>query len=124
MIETELKIHKRLGTGVLVIPSPNMNIVVSWIILHYKLNKKGSIGLHKSRLMAQCFTQHEGIDFNDTFSLMAKLTAVRITTPIAVRNDWKLEQMAMDTAYPNASLKEDIYIVTPKTLSILTPHVV
>ena len=63
----------------------------------------------KSRLVAQGFTQQEGIDFNNTFSLMAKLTAVRVIAAIAVRNDWELEQTDVDATYLNASLKEDIY---------------
>ena len=75
-IKAELKIHKKLGMGVLVTPPPNVNIVGSWIILCYKLNKDSSISTCKSRLVAQGFTQQEGIDFTDTFSLMAKLTTV------------------------------------------------
>ena len=99
---------------VLVTPPPNVNIVGSWIMLHCKLKKDGSISMHKSRLVAQGFTQQEGIDFNDTFSLMAKLTTVRIIAAIVVRNDWELEQTDMDAAYLNTSLKEYIYIYWPR----------
>ena len=42
-IENELDIHKRLGTGELVTPLLNVNIVGSWIIPHYKLGKDGSV---------------------------------------------------------------------------------
>ena len=41
-IENELDIHKRLGTGELVTPPPNANIVGSRIVLYYKLGKDGS----------------------------------------------------------------------------------
>ena len=110
LIKAELDIHKRLGTGVLIMPPPNVNIVGSRIILHYKLNKDSSISTCKSRLVAQGFTQQEGINYNDTFSPTAKLTAVRVIATIAVRNDWELEQTDVDTAYLNTSLKEDIYM--------------
>ena len=93
----------------LVKPPPNINIVGSQIILHYKLDKDGKIGSHKSQLIAQGFTQQEGIKFTDTFSPTAKLIAVRIIAAIAVRNDWELEQTDINAAYLNASLKEDIY---------------
>ena len=107
-IKALLEIHK-LRTGVLITPPLNMNIVGSQIVLRYKLDKDGSISTHKSRLVAQGFTQQDGIDFNETFSLMAKLTAIRIIAAIVVRNGWELEQTNVDTAYLNASLKEDIY---------------
>ena len=60
--------------------------------------------------MAQGITQQEGIDFTDTFSATAKLTAVRIIAAIAVQNDWELDQMDVNAAYLNASFKEDIYM--------------
>jgi hypothetical protein len=40
-IQAELEIHKKLETGKLVVPPPNMNIVSSRIILRYKLDKDG-----------------------------------------------------------------------------------
>ena len=83
-------------------------------MLHYKLNKDGSISTCKSRLVAQGFTQQEGINYNDTFSPTAKLTAICVIAAIAVRNDWELDQTDIDTAYLNASLKEDIYMHQPK----------
>ena len=109
-IKAELDIHKRLGIGVLITPPLNVNIIDSRIVLCYKLNKDGFISTRKSRLVAQGFTQQEGIDYNDTFSPTAKLTTIRVIAAIAVRNNWELEQMDMDTAYLNASLKEDIYV--------------
>ena len=66
-IEDELDIHKRLGTGELVTPPPNVNIFGSCIVLCYKVGKDGSVSSQKSRLVAQGFTQRKGIDFNDTF---------------------------------------------------------
>ena len=113
-IRAELEIHKKLGTGVLIMPPPNVNIIGSRIVLRYKLNKDGSIDTHKSRLVAQGFTQQEGINYNNTFSPTAKLTAIRVITAIAVRNDWELEQTDVDVAYLNASLKENIYMRQPR----------
>ena len=42
-IKAELEVHRKLRTGVLITPPPNVNIVGSQIVLHYKLNKDGSI---------------------------------------------------------------------------------
>ena len=116
-IENELNTHKRLGTGELT-PLLNINIVRSCIVLHYTLGKDGSVSSQKSRLVAQGFTQREGIDFNDTFSPTTKLTAIWIITAIAVRNDWELKQTDVDVAYLNASLKENIYMRQPKGFEV------
>jgi Reverse transcriptase (RNA-dependent DNA polymerase) len=39
-----------------------------------------------------------------------KLTVIQIIAALAVRNDWELEQMDMDSAYLNVPLKETIYM--------------
>ena len=85
-----------------------------WYIYAPYIDKDSSISTHKSRLVAQGFTQREGIDYNDTFSPTAKLTTIQVIAGIAVRNDWELEQTDVDTAYLNPSLKEDIYMRQPK----------
>jgi hypothetical protein len=113
-IRAELDVHKNLGTGELVTAPPNANIVGSRIVLHYKLGKDGSISSRKARLVAQGFTQREGVDFTETFSPTAKLTAIRIIAAIAARNDWELEQTDVDAAYLNATLKDRIYMRQPK----------
>ena len=117
-IENELNIHKKLGTGELVTPPPNTNIVGSQIVLHYKLGKDRSVSSWKSRLVIQGVIQWEGIEFNNTFSLTAKLRAIWIIAAIAVRNDWELEQTDIDAAYLNASLKENIYMWQPKGFKV------
>ena len=104
----------KLDIRELVTAPPNINIVGSQIILCYKLDKDGRISSCKSRLVVQGFTQQQGVNFNDTFSPTAKLTAVRIIAAIAVRNDWELEQTDVDTTHLNTSLKEDIYMWQPK----------
>ena len=109
-IKAKLNIHKRLETGELVIAQPNVNIVGSQLVLCYKFDKDGGITLCKLRLVAQGFTQQEGINFNETFSPTSKLTAVRIIEAIAVMNDWEMEQTDVDMVYFNAILEEDIYI--------------
>lgn len=64
--------------------------------------------------MTQGFLQTEGINDNETFALIAKLSAICIITAIAARNDWELEQTYIDGAYINATLKEIIYMHQPK----------
>jgi hypothetical protein len=117
-IQRELKHHEELGTWDVVDPPPGANIIRSRLILRYKLDKDGQIQTRKARLVAQGFSQKEGIDYHDTFSPTAKLTAIRIVVALAVRNDWEIEQTDVDAAYLNAKLKENIYMRQPKDFEI------
>ena len=54
--------------------------------------------------------QIEGVNYNETFALTAKLSAIRIIAALAVRNDWELEQTDVDSAYLNTPLKVTIYM--------------
>jgi len=68
----------------------------------------------KARLVVQGFTQEEGIDYKETFSLNAKLSAICIIAAIATQNNWELKQTDIDRAYLNATLLETIYMCQPK----------
>jgi Reverse transcriptase (RNA-dependent DNA polymerase) len=95
-----------------------VNIVGSWIVLHYKCNATGQVVSHKARLVTQGFSQAAGIDYNETFAPTAKLSAIHIIIALAVRNDWELEQTDIDGAYLNALLKETIYMRQPKGFEV------
>ena len=45
---------------------------------------------NKARLVAQGFTQVEGIDFGETFAPVARLEAIRILLAFAVSQGFKL----------------------------------
>ena len=72
----ELDQHANLQTWDLVEPLNNVNIVGSRLVFHYKHDASGNIVAHKTRLVVQGFSQAEGIDYNETFSPTAKLSAI------------------------------------------------
>ena len=109
-IQKELDLHKEFSAWTLVEPPEDANIVRSRLILRYKRDANRMITSHKTRFVAQGFSQAMGIDYNETFAPTAKLLAIQIVTAIAVRNDWEIKQTDIDGAYLNASLKETIYM--------------
>ena len=111
----ELNQHEQVGTWELVDPPSGVNIVGSQIVLHYKLDKHGTIQEYKARVIAQGFSQIEGINYNETFSPMAKLTAIWIIIALAVRSDWEIDVVG---AYLNAKLKDDIFICQLKGFEV------
>ena len=64
------------GTCTLVPFHSSMNVVDSrWV---YKIKKQvdGSVGRYKTWLVTRGFTQHDGIDYLETFSFMIKHTTI------------------------------------------------
>lgn len=97
----------------LVEPPTNMNIVGCRYVFRVKRNADGTITLFKARLVAQGHTQVPGLDFNETFAPVAKLSSIRTILALAARYDWELEQMDVKSAYLNGRLDETIYMRQP-----------
>jgi hypothetical protein len=50
----------------------------------------GSIEKHKARFVARGFSQNEGIDYEETFGLVARYTSIRTIIALATKMKWKL----------------------------------
>ena len=83
-------------------------------IFKVKHNADGSIDRYKARLVAQGFSQKPGIDYYETFSLVARLTSIRTILAIANELDLHLHQMDVQTAFLNGDLQEEIYMCQPE----------
>jgi hypothetical protein len=68
---------------------------------------------NKSRLVAQGFSQKEGIDYEETFALVARLEAIRILLAFSVAKGFKLHQMDVKSAFLNGVLEEEVYVRQP-----------
>ncbi|KAH9725664.1 hypothetical protein KPL70_007964 [Citrus sinensis] len=82
----------------------------------------------KARLVAEGFTQKEGINYEETFSPVAMLKSIRILLSIAAVLDYEIWQMDVKTAFLNRHLEENIYMQQldrfiqkmPRTHEVLT----
>ena len=77
----------------LVPTSKGVNMIgIKWIF-KTKFDEHGTVIRNKSRLVAQGYTQVEGVDFNETFAPVARLGSIRILLAIFSHLNFKLYQM-------------------------------
>ncbi|GJV51097.1 retrovirus-related pol polyprotein from transposon TNT 1-94, partial [Tanacetum coccineum] len=93
------------------IPHPDkvMVITLKWIY-KVKLDEIGGILKNKARLVAHGYRQEEGIDFEESFALVARLDAIRIFLAYAAHMNMIVYQMDVKTVFLNDILREEVYV--------------
>ena len=76
----------------------------------------GKVETFKAWLVTKVYTQKEGFDYEETFSLIAMIKSIRILLSIAAHKDYEIWQMDVKTAFLNGSFEETIYMVQPEGL--------
>nr|GFC23103.1 hypothetical protein [Tanacetum cinerariifolium] len=112
-MQEELHEFERLEVWELV-PRPDkvMVITLKWIY-KVKLDELGGILKNKARLVARGYRQEEGIDFEESFALVARLEAVWIFLAYAAHKNMVVYQMDVKTAFLNGNLWEEVYVSQP-----------
>jgi hypothetical protein len=73
----------------------------------------GSVQRHKARLVAKGFSQVEGIDYNETYSHVAKMNSIRLVLALVASHKWEVHQMDVKSAFLHRDLQEEIYMEQP-----------
>ena len=75
---------------------------------------------NKACLVAQGYSQMKGVDYDETFALVAYMESIRVLLALACHLKSKLYQMDVKIAFLNGFLKEDVYVAQPK--GFIDPH--
>jgi hypothetical protein len=78
-----------------------------------KEGEKGDVVRNKSRLVAQGYSQKEGINYEETFVPVARLEAIKILLAFFVAKGFKLYQMDVKSAFLNGVLEEEVFLRQP-----------
>ncbi|KAK1665971.1 hypothetical protein QYE76_054130 [Lolium multiflorum] len=94
-------------------PKECRNVIGTKWIFKNKQDEFGNVVRNKARLVAQGFSQVEGIDFGETYAPVARLESIRILLAYASHHNFKLQQMDVKSAFLNGPLHEEVYVKQP-----------
>ncbi|GKC55966.1 retrovirus-related pol polyprotein from transposon TNT 1-94 [Tanacetum coccineum] len=86
-----------------------MVIGLKWVWKNKK-DEESTVIRNKARLVAKGYFQEEGIDFEESFALVARLEAVQIFIAYVTHKSFLIYQMDVKTTFLNGLLKEEVYI--------------
>nr|GEX88586.1 hypothetical protein [Tanacetum cinerariifolium] len=113
-MQEELIWFKRIDVWVLVLAPDNIShLTLKWIFKN-KHDEENTVIQNKSRLVVRGYRQEEGLDFEESFALVARMEAIRIFLANAAHKSFTVFQMDVKTAFLHGSLKEDVYVCQPE----------
>ncbi|KAK1641643.1 hypothetical protein QYE76_059448 [Lolium multiflorum] len=87
-------------------------VITKWVFKN-KQDEHDIVIRNKARLVAQGYSQVEGVDFGETFAPVARLESIRILLAFAAHHGFKLQQMDVKSAFLNGPLHEEVYVKQP-----------
>ncbi|GJS85903.1 retrovirus-related pol polyprotein from transposon TNT 1-94 [Tanacetum coccineum] len=113
-MQEEIHEFERLQVWELVLcPDKVMLIKLKWIY-KVKIDEFSGLLKNKARLVAQRFRQKEGINFEESFSPVARIEDIHIFVANAANKNMTIFKMDVKTAFLNGELKEEVYVSQPE----------
>eukprot|EP00253_Pinus_taeda_P017786 PITA_17786 len=78
-----------------------------------KFGPDGKVDRHKAHLVAKGFSQVEGTDYTETFSLVSKMNSIHLVLSLVASFKWEVHQMDVKYAFLHGDLHEEIYMEQP-----------
>jgi histone deacetylase 1/2 len=97
----------------LVPPVKGRNIIDSKWVFKVKRKADGTLDKYKARLVAKGFKQRYGINYEDTFIPVIKMSTIRAILSIAISKGWGLRQLDVQNAFLHGILEEEVYMRQP-----------
>ncbi|GJU62242.1 putative ribonuclease H-like domain-containing protein [Tanacetum coccineum] len=94
------------------LPNGKRAIGTKWVYMNKK-DERGIVIKNKARLVAQGYTQEEGIDYDEVFAPVARIEAIRLFLAYASFKDFVVYQMDVKSAFLYGKIKEEVYVCQP-----------
>lgn len=106
-------LHKNKTWDLVVIPEVQKAIGNKWVY-KIKCDANDQVERYHARLVVKGYAQKEGIDFNEIFSPVVRLTTIRVVLVMCVAYDLHLEKLDVKTSFLLGELKEEMYMLQPE----------
>ncbi|XP_062099701.1 uncharacterized mitochondrial protein AtMg00820-like [Humulus lupulus] len=111
-MQDELHQFERNKVWTLISRPLGANIIGTKWMFRNKTDEVGNFVRNKAILVAQWYTQIEGVDFEETFASVARLESIRLLLAVACFMKFKLYQMDVNNVFLNDILVEEAYVST------------
>ncbi|XP_010484894.1 PREDICTED: uncharacterized protein LOC104763183 [Camelina sativa] len=91
-------------------------------VFRLKFNADGTLQRYKARLVVLGNHQSEGLDYNETFTPVAKMVTVRIFLQQVASFNWEVHQMDVHNAFLHGDLDEEVYMKFPPGFQSSNPN--
>ncbi|GJY46831.1 retrovirus-related pol polyprotein from transposon TNT 1-94 [Tanacetum coccineum] len=94
------------------LPKGKRAIGTKWVYRNKK-DERGIVVRNKARLVAQGYTQEEGIDYDEVFAPVARIEAIRLFLAYASFMGLIVYQMDVKSAFLYGTIEEEVYVCQP-----------
>ncbi|GJV79819.1 putative ribonuclease H-like domain-containing protein [Tanacetum coccineum] len=112
-MQEELLQFKLQQVWVLVDLPHGMKVIGTKWVYRNKRDERGVVVRNKARLVAQGYTQEEGIDYDEVFAPVARIEAIRLFLAFASFMGFIVYQMDVKSAFLYGTIDEEVYVSQP-----------
>ncbi|GJZ55369.1 ribonuclease H-like domain-containing protein, partial [Tanacetum coccineum] len=107
-----LKEHEEPRKTLVDLPNGKRAIGTKWVFRNNK-DERGIVIKNKARLVAQGYTQEEGIDYDEIFAPVARIEAIRVFLVYALFKDFVVYQMDVKSVFLYGKIEQEVYVCQP-----------
>jgi transposase InsO family protein len=113
-MQEEIKsLHENHTYDLVALPKGRRALKNKWVY-RLKTEENKSQPRYKARLVVKGFGQKKGIDFEEIFSPVVKMSSIRVVLGLAASLNLEIEQLDVKTAFLHGDLEEEIYMEQPE----------
>ncbi|GKE84082.1 copia protein, partial [Tanacetum coccineum] len=83
---------------------------IGYELIRNKKDERGIVIRNKARLVAQGYTQEEGIDYDEVFAPVARIEAIRLFLAYASFKDFIVYQIDVKSVFLYGKIEEEVYV--------------